>query len=166
MKNIGRGFSHAAFLGLGLAFATAMFAHERVEGHEVEVRREALSHDLEELRADHANDLIVLWSADAVPLRLRPYARLDLLKGLSLLPLGSQTRSPFSDDRCRQFGINDLYLALHERDDVVVITNHPIHLVWYRMYVERHYHILTKPLLIKRYATFTLYRFQRVPGAR
>ena len=85
-------------------------------------RQQALQKDVALLAPRH-HDLYVVWG-DAFPFRLiDPLASLAFLRGMRILPLGSELHTPHVAGTMRRFGIDDVYLALATRPDVFLISD-------------------------------------------
>jgi hypothetical protein len=110
--------------------------------------------------------LYVVWGA-ALPIELTlPWSSMAELRGLALYSLGSDTRSPLNGARLAERGIDDIYRAIYERDDVRVIGNESQGRLLVR-YAQEHYghRVAFRPVAqhgLPGWHLFSVYRFERI----
>ena len=127
------------FAGVAAALvAVAFAAHSWREQGRARLRLEdAAANVLRHL--DPRPDLLVVNWGDAFKTEflVSPLGSLDAIRPLRLLGLGWGLRSPASDRRMQEFGIDDLPLALLDRDDVMLVCDRWL-LEWLALYMEEH----------------------------
>jgi hypothetical protein len=112
-------------------------------------------HDLEELKP-RADQLFVTWGGDF------PYQTFQLpdeatpaSQEMQFLGLGVGNHEPVVQNRLRSFGINDLYQAFYQRNDVLLICI-PRKRKLLEKYIQEHYHEKVLVRTVFKGKTFTV----------
>jgi hypothetical protein len=113
--------------------------------------------------------LYVTWGATFPYELVPPLDRLHEFRELRILSLGVMTQSPVVDSRLAEFGITNLYQALSQRNDILLIST-PAHNQLLIDFVLEHYgtHIVAEPVAEYELGTcrghdyrFTVYRIRQ-----
>ncbi len=119
-------------------FISSFLTEEYKIGQSVKRERESFHNSVERL-APVEDDLYLVWGA-AVPWEsLSPFDTLSFMRDWKLIILGTTLRTPITKARKEQFGIDNLYKALYEHDNINIIIRNIRYLYIYRVLVNEHY---------------------------
>lgn len=123
-------------------------------------RRQQIETSLEQM-ATTPNRLILIWAGGFPSEDLAPGDNWQRFENINMLGLGCFLQTPITEERCREFGITDLYAATFERDDVYLLCN-PDCLPLLADYIREHYGTVVRGELAENYPLFNLYRMSPV----
>ncbi len=83
--------------------------------------------------------LFVVWGNALPYTHILPFDSLDFIRQLKLMSLGTTLRTPITRERMREFGIDDIYRALYEKPEVLLVVQDLKYLYYYSQYVLEHY---------------------------
>jgi hypothetical protein len=92
-----------------------------------------------ELMCPSKDKLFVVWGASLPIEWISPYSNLSEYEKLKLLNLGWFNHSPIFCEIMRQFQIKDLYVALCDKENVLLVVRGERRLGWLRKYMSEHY---------------------------
>jgi len=122
-----------------LSFAlTGFLIGQLQEGRIKKVENLGLKKTVSELDPS-ADQLYVVWGASVPWENIRPFDTLDFIRDWKLIILGTTLRTPITKKRMNQFGIDNIYKALFEKDNVFLVVRNNRYLYYYKQFVQEHY---------------------------
>ena len=94
-----------------------------------------------ELLDPQPTTLYVTWDSRFPAKLVLPFEDISYLDAFQTLGLGTAQRSPAAAEQLATHGIEDLYLALATRDDVLIVSERPDLLELYTEYMKQHYQL-------------------------
>ncbi|MCD6307427.1 MAG: hypothetical protein J7M24_00370 [Candidatus Latescibacteria bacterium] len=122
-----------------LAFALSGFLIGQL--HEVKTKKMdnlGLKQTVREL-GPSADQLYVVWGASVPWENISQFDTLDFIRDWKLIILGTTLRTPITKKRMKQFGIDNIYRALFEKDNVFLVVRNNRYLNYYKQFVREHY---------------------------
>jgi hypothetical protein len=119
--------------------------------------------------ANSRRQLYVTWGASFPYELVPPLDPLREFRDLRILSLGVMTQSPVTAARMTEFGIDDLYRALYERDDILLIST-DAHNRLLEQFVREHHGVSIAAVPVAQYDLgecrgreyrFTVFRIRR-----
>ena len=163
-RNLVRGIALATLAIIAIALSIDNVATSRKNTR----RSEALETALRDLGPE-PDRLYVVWGSGFPWEWTPPFANLERLYGdFHTVGIGGSLPSPLTQDQLGAYGVEDLYTALVERDDVsfVIQTTKQRRLPIYRRYMREHYRIDVVWTARHEYPRFSVFDLDRTGPLR